>query len=155
MPHRSWRVTLTDSVKVIRLRSRRQTLMTLQIWENLKGPKIHVGFVFFCELSLSKDLIEQLFCLLLSTSANRQRTSRTKGMQWIILLSAKEIQRTIQQNYPYQEKGQQSWLNLLNDSICADTLLQHLSNDCLYKELKTWRRLTRLYYFTVSLLCQV
>jgi len=89
MSHRSWRVTSTDYVKVIRLRSWWQTWMTPHIWENPEGPKIHVGFVFFCELSLSKDLIEQLFCRLLSTCANRQRTSWTKGMQQIILLSTK------------------------------------------------------------------
>jgi len=35
------------------------------------------------------------------TCATRQRTSRTKRMQQIILLSAKKIQRTSQLNYPY------------------------------------------------------
>jgi len=50
MPHRTWRITSTDFVKVIRLRSWLQTWMTPQIWENWKGPIIHVGFFFFYDV---------------------------------------------------------------------------------------------------------
>jgi len=52
--HQSWRVISTYYVKVIRLKNRRQTCMTLHICENPEGPRIHVGFVFFCELSYQR-----------------------------------------------------------------------------------------------------
>jgi len=157
MPHRSRRVTATDSMKVIRLRSWLAYLDDHQISKNHEGPKIHIGFVLFYELSLSQYLIEQIFLLLLSTCENKQRTSRTKRMQWIIILSTKEIQRNIQRNYPYQTKGQHSWFKPLNNSICAGTLIQRLSNDCLYKELKTWRRInkTLLFYWVITLSNQI
>jgi len=47
-------------------------------------------------------------------------------MQQKILLMAKEIQSTFQQNYPYQAKGKFSSSKLLNDSICTGTFLKSL-----------------------------
>jgi len=99
-----------------------------------KRPRIHISFCFIIWVVF---IIVSDRAILMSMCATRQRTSRTKRMQQIILLSAKEIQRTFQLNYPYQAKVQRSWLKLLNDSICDGSLLQCLSYECLYKELKT------------------
>ena len=103
--HRSWGVISTDFVKDIK----------------------HISWLgYVCEMSLSMHLVEQLFCLLPSTCTGHQE----RGKQHIVPLSVKENLTNFQLDYPYQTKGQHSWLKLPNDSIWDDTLLQRLSNHC-------------------------
>jgi len=128
-------------VKVIRLRSRLTYLDDPQIWWGTQNPHRLCLILWIIPIIVSDRAV------FLSSSVymcKQTKDLKNKRNATDNSTSIKEIQRTIQRNYPYQEKGQRSWLKLLGDFIYAGTLLQRLSNDCLYKEPKTWRRITTL-----------
>jgi hypothetical protein len=107
--------------------------LTSRLWGTQKPSHLCLLLrrVTFRKYSLSSSDLVQI----------QTKNFRDKRNERIILVATKEFQMSHQQHYPYQEIFQRSWLKLLEDSNYVLAHYERLYSPCLYKELKTWRKI--------------